>query len=67
MTLLKEFKKRHTVEELMCIPDITKRAIREYLETIYGQYGIVFQTDDESDSCAVLHYWRTKTYISIDC
>lgn len=60
--IIRELQRNHTSEELMKIPDITKRALREYLEKIYGQYGIVFQTDDESDSCAVFHYWLTKIY-----
>ncbi|MDF2841718.1 MAG: hypothetical protein K0R00_144 [Herbinix sp.] len=60
--IIRAFQKRHTYEELQSVPDITKRALREYLEEIYGRYGIVFQTDDESDSCVVFHYWLNKVY-----
>lgn len=58
--LLREFQKRHTPEELMAIPDITKRALREEMERLYSQYGIKFQTDDESDACVVFHHWYTE-------
>ncbi len=55
--LLREFLKDHTEAEVQQIPDVTKRVIRYYLEDLYGIYGVQFQTDDESDACAVFHYW----------
>lgn len=58
--LLRDFVEKKSSAELKQIPDITKRAIREYLGDVYGKYGVVFHTDDESDACAVFHYWWTK-------
>lgn len=60
--MIRAFQKLHTPEELMKIPDITKRTLREYLEKIYGPHGVVFQTDDESDACVVYYYWKTEVY-----
>lgn len=59
-TLLKVFTVKHTAEELQRVPDVTKRALREEMERLYGKFGIKFQTDDESDACVVWHYWYTK-------
>lgn len=54
-----QFSKEHTPEELIQIPDVTKRVIGIKL----GQkYGVRFQTDDESDACAVFDYWYEKVY-----
>lgn len=58
--LIKNFVSIRTTDELKLIPDITKAALREEMYKIYRDKGIVFQTDDESDSCVVLHYWRVK-------
>lgn len=58
--ILSDFRERHSPEELKVIPDITKRALREYLQEIYGPYGVDFQTDDESDSCVIFHSWFTE-------
>ncbi|MEG0728199.1 MAG: hypothetical protein RR420_01115 [Anaerovoracaceae bacterium] len=46
-------------EEMMSLPDVTKRAIGNHLSKIYN---INFSTDDESDACAVFHYWWTQDY-----
>ena len=58
--LCKELCIRKSEEELMKIPDITKRAIREMLEAKYGFYKLKFQTDDESDACLIFDYWLRK-------
>lgn len=58
--LVKDFTKDKSAEELKVIPDITKRALRVEMERIYGKYGLVCSTDDESDSCVVFNYWRVK-------
>ncbi len=55
--LLRDFVEQKSSSELKQIPDVTKRAIRVYLTKIYGQYGAVFHSDDESDACAVFHHW----------
>lgn len=60
--ILRTFRDKHSDDELKAIPDITKRALREEMERIYGPYGIKFQTDDESDACVVFHYWFTTEY-----
>ena len=53
-----EYISNKTPDDLLKVPDITKDAIREYFEKIYG---VSFQTCDESDACAVFHYWyKTK-------
>jgi hypothetical protein len=61
--ILNQFRSGHTDKELMIVPDVTKRALREEMERLYSQYGIRFQTDDESDSCVVFHYWYNKRYM----
>lgn len=61
-TLVKEFVTGKTDEELQKIPDITKRALREFLQKKYGHLGIQFQTDDESDACVVFDYWYNHDY-----
>jgi len=59
-SLIKEFAKKHSEEELRKIPDITKRALRELMEE---KYKINFQTDDESDACVVFDYWYNTEYL----
>ena len=44
-------------EEIDKIPDITKRALRKYMEKKYGKYGLKCSTDDESDACVVFDHW----------
>lgn len=44
-------------EEIKRIPDITKRALRKYMESKYGHVGLKCTTDDESDACVVFNYW----------
>lgn len=47
-------------EEIDNIPDMTKRALRKFMEQKYGQYGLKCATDDESDACVVFDYWFEK-------
>lgn len=47
-----------TEEEILKIPDITKRALRKYMESKYGHLGLKCSTDDESDACVVFDYWH---------
>lgn len=61
--ILINFKNSHTSEELMAVPDVTKRALREEMESVYGQCGLKFQTDDESDACVVFHYWYNEKFL----
>lgn len=49
-------------EEINKIPDVTKRALRIYMESKYGEYGLKCSTDDESDACVVFNYWFEKEY-----
>jgi len=60
--LVKDFAYNHSPEELREVPDITKRAIREFMQSIYGKYGLVMQTDDEGDGCVVLNYWYKEEF-----
>jgi hypothetical protein len=60
--LVSQFCATKTPEELKKLPDITKAAIRKFLYKIYRDKGINFQTDDESDSCLVFHYWYENIY-----
>lgn len=55
--LVKEFSLKKTGEELTSMKDVTKEAIKDYLEGIYGKYGFKPTTLDESDACLVFHYW----------
>jgi hypothetical protein len=55
--VIKSFTNIREADELLQIPDITKRALRDLMEKEYGQYGLVCQTDDESDAVVVFHYW----------
>lgn len=55
--LVKEFSLKKTGEELTNMKDVTKEAIKDYLEGIYGKYGFKPTTLDESDACLVFHYW----------
>ena len=55
--LVQEFAERHTLEQLKAIPDIAKRALGEVMSK---KYGLIFQTDDESDACVVFDYWYEK-------
>lgn len=59
--LTKEFAAGKTVDELQSIPDKAKRALREEMTRLYGQYGVRFLTDDESDACVIFHYWYLQT------
>lgn len=49
-------------KEILKIPDITKRALRVYMESKYGKYGLECATDDESDACVVFNYWYEKDF-----
>ena len=55
--LVKEFSLKKTGEELSSMEDVTKEAIKDYLENVYGKYGFIPTTLDESDACLVFHYW----------
>lgn len=55
--LTREFTKDKTEEELMEIPDMTKRVLRTEMEKRYGKIGLKCSTDDEGDACVVLNYW----------
>lgn len=63
--LVNTFTKNRTPEELIKIPDITKRALREKMSELYGQFGVRFQTDDESDACVVFNYWFAEIFKGI--
>lgn len=52
--LVLNFTQNTSAEELMSIPDVTKRALRKEMER---KYHIQFLTDDESDACVVFDYW----------
>jgi hypothetical protein len=58
--LYENLRKKLTTEEIMQLPDVTKRAINVYLSELYGVHTL---TDDESDSLAVFHYWYTQKYL----
>ena len=58
--LYENMRKKLTTEEIMQLPDVTKRAINIYLSELYGVHTL---TDDESDSLAVFHYWYTQKYL----
>jgi hypothetical protein len=58
--LIKALKSRYSEDFIEHLPDVTKRAIRDHLADVYKDTGVTFQTDDESDACAVFHYWYTK-------
>lgn len=58
--ITKSFTDSVSKEYLLKVPDITKRALRVYMESIYGGLGLTCNTDDESDACVVFHYWYTK-------
>lgn len=60
--LVSDFTKNKPEEELMEIPDITKRALRVEMERRYGKYGFAPQTDDEGDSCVIFNYWFTEEF-----
>jgi len=51
-----------TEKEILKIPDITKRALRKYMEKKYGKYGLECNTDDESDACVVFNYWLEEKF-----
>lgn len=59
--LTKQFVENKTLEELKTIPDVTKRALRQLMQSKYP--GIQFQTDDESDACVVFDYWFNYEYL----
>lgn len=52
-------------DEILKIPDITKRALRKYMEKKYGHLGLKCSTDDESDACVVFNYWYEEILIKI--
>jgi hypothetical protein len=58
--LYNNLKQKLTTEEIMQLPDVTKRAINVYLSELYNVHTL---TDDESDSLAVFHYWYTQKYL----
>ena len=51
-----------TEEEILKIPDVTKRALRKYMEGKYAKYGLKCETDDESDACVVFNYWLEEKF-----
>ena len=57
--LVKEFCEIKTVEELSSYEDITKEAIKDYLEYIYN---FRMANTDEGDACAVFHYYYKNLY-----
>jgi hypothetical protein len=63
--LVKEFVRGKTAQELQALPDITKAALRDLMFKKYGKYGIIFQTDDESDACVVFDYWYEHDRLTI--
>lgn len=46
--------------EVNKIPDVTKRALRVYMNNKYGEKGLECHTDDESDACVVFNYYYEK-------
>ena len=54
---IEELVSEFSQDEIDRIPDITKRALRKYMEKKYGKYGLKCSTDDESDACVVFDYW----------
>lgn len=61
--LVKEFAKKHTPEYLVSLPDITKAALRDKMQTKYGIYGLDLKTDDEGDAAVVFDYWYNNVYL----
>ena len=55
--LTREFTKDKTEEDLINIPDMTKRVLRTEMERKYGHLGLKCTTDDEGDACVVFNYW----------
>lgn len=55
--LTKEFTKDKSEDDLMNIPDMTKRVLRTEMERKYGHLGLKCTTDDEGDACVVFNYW----------
>lgn len=56
-SIVKTYTETLTKEQVKEIPDMTKRALRVHMESIYGKYGLSCNTDDESDACVVWHYY----------
>lgn len=55
--IIKDFTEDKTDKELLKIPDITKRALRVFMENKYKGMGLKCSTDDESDSVVVFNFW----------
>lgn len=55
--LTREFTKDKSEEDLISIPDMTKRVLRTEMERKYGHLGLKCTTDDEGDACVVFNYW----------
>lgn len=49
-------------DEICKIPDITKRALRIFMEETYGKKGLRCSTDDEGDAAVIFHYFFTNLY-----
>lgn len=62
--ITKELTLNLTEDEISKIPDITKRALRTFMEKKYGHLGLKCSTDDEGDACVVLNYWCHINYIN---
>lgn len=57
--LVKGFSETRTIEELSSYEDVTKEAIKDYLEHFYN---IKMANTDEGDACAVFHYFYKNLY-----
>lgn len=57
LKITKELVSPLSEEEIRKIPDITKRALRVFMEKKYGHLGLKCSTDDEGDACVVFNYW----------
>lgn len=57
VSVTKDLVENLTDEEINRIPDMTKRALRTFMEKKYGHLGLKCSTDDEGDACVVFNYW----------
>lgn len=64
VSITKELVSNLTDEEINKIPDMTKRALRMFMEKKYGHLGLKCSTDDEGDACVILNYWCHLNNIS---
>ena len=54
-----DFARGKSPEYLAGLEDVTKAAIGEFLENKYREFGLKFDTLDESDAALVFDYWYT--------